>query len=1064
MARGEVVESLDLQCLAVVRQIAPGGSPPRRAPVLAFVVGLGLVFGRGSPASAQAPTSVVLSYPDRPRFTVQPFGEPFGLGVITVTSLAQDLRGYLWIGTQTGLFRYDGSRVKRFGEVDSLVGHFIEKLTVAPDGTVWVKGTEGLASFVRGRFVPFRLPAEAGAIAATAQSFAVNRRGTLFVSVAKGLLRAESGDGSRYRLFTTTQGVSDEVGGIAIAPDDGVWITSGNRLGHLARGSNHLVWDAATVLPAPHGRYISLTFDGAGALWLRTAQHLIRIDPLTHQQFFSDREIAPANPEGGLPTLDQRGHLLVPSGAGLFWQDDGGWRVIRDEEGLASNTIVAALEDREGTLWVGGSGTGLERVVGFREWTAWTKAHGLPDNSTWGTVRDKQGKLWVATSLGVGVWNGDTHRWKVLGIREGLCGLQTWRLELAADGSVWALSPVNGIARIDPIGLRGRCFPSFAGKDFTFQTRAPDGSIWATTRQRVVRFDGSSPAPAPVEVPLPDSLGQIWYLSFSPKGALWASGPKRLMRFDGTTWRIFAREDGLRGDVVSSLAALSENEVWVGYNDVAEVTHFSLDSVGNAHADQHGWDVSIVGRDAADRIWLDGTDGLKVSAPDGRLQAFSHLDGLIWDDVSPWGVREEADGSYMIATSRGLARYAPPRIHHKPDSLQVVISSVLLGGQERLGAVGLSVKPRDGTLVVQFAPLALNSADRIPCRYRLDGLEDDFEQTLLREVRYSGLAPGHYTLTVQCRSDASGWSRPGATFAFTVLALWWQTWWARLGAFALVLLAIWGIVRVRTGALNLRRIELEAAVAARNAELVQKNHELEVMSLTDPLTQVRNRRYFSETVVNDVAKVLRTYSGAHSPGKISACNEELVVLFVDIDLFKEVNDQHGHAAGDRMIQEVARRLGTVVRRSDVLLRWGGEEFMIISRTTPRANVPVLCARLLDAVGSVPFDLGEGIIVRKTCSLGWAPFPWLPCDPTALAFEDVIELADDGLYRAKSSGRNHSVGILPSTYARAHPEQVRIANRRNMAPTLLEIVKTGPGSLAESLVETRQLNSVSPDAH
>jgi diguanylate cyclase (GGDEF)-like protein len=146
---------------------------------------------------------------------------------------------------------------------------------------------------------------------------------------------------------------------------------------------------------------------------------------------------------------------------------------------------------------------------------------------------------------------------------------------------------------------------------------------------------------------------------------------------------------------------------------------------------------------------------------------------------------------------------------------------------------------------------------------------------------------------------------------------------------------------------------------------------------------------------------------------------------VDVDFFKEVNDLYGHPAGDRLLQLVAERLGKVVRKSDVLVRWGGEEFLIMSRSADPLGTPSFCERILDVMAFEPFDLGHGIHVRKTCSVGWAPFPWSRRAYEAICAEEAIELADTALYRAKTGGRNQGVGILPAEGAVAAPHEITL---------------------------------------
>lgn len=119
--------------------------------------------------------------------------------------------------------------------------------------------------------------------------------------------------------------------------------------------------------------------------------------------------------------------------------------------------------------------------------------------------------------------------------------------------------------------------------------------------------------------------------------------------------------------------------------------------------------------------------------------------------------------------------------------------------------------------------------------------------------------------------------------------------------------------------------------------------------------------------------------------------------------------------GDAVLVEMARRLSSSIRHSDVLVRWGGEEFLIVSRYTDRNEAELLARRVLSAIADTPFRLGGSEkTVRRTCSLGWAAFPWFTDNPRAVTYEEVLTLADRGLNRAKQSGRNCAVGMMPAS--------------------------------------------------
>ena len=233
----------------------------------------------------------------------------------------------------------------------------------------------------------------------------------------------------------------------------------------------------------------------------------------------------------------------------------------------------------------------------------------------------------------------------------------------------------------------------------------------------------------------------------------------------------------------------------------------------------------------------------------------------------------------------------------------------------------------------------------------------------------------------------------------------------------------------------------EKSLRWHSLELQRKNLELQEISFTDVLTGVWNRRYMEEILAAEAGQVLRNYqrAGGDDIGKMD--HRDLIFIMVDMDFFKEVNDVHGHPAGDRLLQLVAQRLSTVVRKSDVLVRWGGEEFLIMSRSADPAGTPAFCSRILEVISSEPFDLGHGITISKTCSVGWAAYPWCRQVYEALCAEESIELADAALYRAKALGRNQGVGIIATEAAAQNPAEINLHSLRQARSAVARTIAT-----------------------
>jgi diguanylate cyclase (GGDEF)-like protein len=175
---------------------------------------------------------------------------------------------------------------------------------------------------------------------------------------------------------------------------------------------------------------------------------------------------------------------------------------------------------------------------------------------------------------------------------------------------------------------------------------------------------------------------------------------------------------------------------------------------------------------------------------------------------------------------------------------------------------------------------------------------------------------------------------------------------------------------------------------------------------------------------------------------------------VDIDHFKDVNDLYGHDAGDRVLVQIAERLNRVVRESDFLIRWGGEEFLVVFRAAERNDGALLASRILKAVNSVQFDLGNDRRLGRSCSIGWAAFPWLPPACSDLPVDEVLRLADRGLYLAKQQGRNQAVGVIPANFAPTITTPAANSTSGNL------LARPAKYSTLEQLVEDNLLREVS----
>ena len=241
-----------------------------------------------------------------------------------------------------------------------------------------------------------------------------------------------------------------------------------------------------------------------------------------------------------------------------------------------------------------------------------------------------------------------------------------------------------------------------------------------------------------------------------------------------------------------------------------------------------------------------------------------------------------------------------------------------------------------------------------------------------------------------------------------------------VGSWGLAALAVLGflVLALRHRKVSVLKRRLETQVGTLTRELEKSNrilHEaltaIENENFTDPLTELRNRRYISAVIKADVAKVQRVYRDL-GPGAQE--NQDLIFLMVDLDHFSLINEYHGSLVGDQVLVRVAQALRRSVRESDAVIRWGGEEFLVVARNATRKEAPELAERIRAVIASQSIETLKGEVLRWTCSVGFAAFPFQTSDSSWLGWERVVELTDACLEVAKKSGRNAWVGLQPKS--------------------------------------------------
>ena len=937
------------------------------------------------------------------RMSFRSYSADEGLTSLGIWSLVQDRDGFLWLGSDLGLFRYDGQRFIFLGRKQGLRGDMVDLLWADPQGGIWVGSGGGLDHLQDGRIQPMG-PAQ-GLPAGGPISMCRDGQGRLWIAYGEKLLREEA-PGRFRELPITTQAYF-----LAWAPRHGGMLVTGLDGRVELWGDKPLqTWNVEARLGRePFGALE----DGQGRLWVLNRDGLFfkRPGPGGFQPF--PQPVLQAGGQRRMLAPDGQGGFWVATGAGLLHVRGEAWSTLTDRNGLPTHWAGAVMVDHEGSLWYAGGG--LYRQMGLGSWFNFTPDQGLPTEIVWTLRRDRFGCLWAGTDKGLAYLEG--QRWQVVAGTE---GFSFQNLVELADGALLAAGEPAVIVRVAPRQRTASFHPLLAEHfkaNFLHLFTDAQGRAWALDRA-LWRLDWKAGRLVVAETLTPPPGGPPLSATTTfqgQDGRIWLADSKDgLLEFQAGRWRRWETGQGLLDNALNGAVEGPDGSIYVCYRDNRGLTRLVRDGGGfqvlRHYREEAGElptnSVFSVHKDVSGRIWLNTNLGAVLLQEDG-YRVFGRGSGFLNPDMVQGAFWCDPDGHLWFGTGGGLMHFDAKSYPWRLAAPEPVVTELRFGGKAvPVGGSGtLQIQPGDNTLEAFLGCLSFSREKAFRTEVRLEGLETAWRTEALR-VRYPALPPGTYDL--QVRTVWNGRPGPVREVAFRVLPRWYQAWSFRVLLFLSFGPALWGLLAWRNRRLKARNLHLEELIQARTQELASANARLQEQNLSDPMTGLHNRRYLMLTLPEQVARIERNLSHPTLPPAMLP-EHPLVFFMLDIDHFKRVNDEYGHDAGDQVLIQLGEVLNGLVRGTDSVVRLGGEEFLVLARHVAAGDASWLAERLRRGVAEHAFTLDSGLVLRETVSIGFCPFP-LGNSLPVLPWEKAVLLADRAMYAAKVSGRDGWVGL------------------------------------------------------
>ncbi|WNO60065.1 diguanylate cyclase [Rheinheimera sp. MMS21-TC3] len=929
-----------------------------------------------------------------------------GLPQISVTAIEQDDAGYLWVGTQNGLARFDGVNFTVFNTANSpaFSSNFITAIHFDKQQRLWIGTANGLIRYQDNKFSALDKVRLHNGISDIVEQ----EDGAIYIG-AGDLYQWNEQLESLQRVLAH-QGVVTSLlnhqdilyiggqSGFAVLNQDGYqWYTAPDNLGELQvlqlglqegdlylgttngliRWHNHR-WYPMSLPDHPDGKQLEMFYsDPEQRLWVASYKNLYQI---FQREVFTAQQVQ-----------------------GKF--EEFSW-------------IEAMLRDKFGNLWLGSHAYGLKRLRKPQTQRYSTK-QGIADPFVW-SLQPWREHMLVGTNNGLSLLNDG--QFETVPANKHIPNPLVYSMFLDSKHRLW-LGLRGGLSRLDGNTLVWQQNYDSISHLMVSSFAEENERVWVGTN-RGLYFVKENKLQLQLE---PEVLqeAQVRTVALDSKHRLWVGTENGLYLREGDSFTEL-KDLPISGGFISVVKEFSDGNILIGSLNYG----FVFGQPGewywfNQNNGLPGNGIIYVEKVANHLIVtnLEGAYRLNYAA---LSQGKAEQVYMMLDDRRPESVTDSrrccnGAGSSKGAlyanqlwfpTLDGVLAFPVEQLEQYGPIPQPVLESLTASGQQYFNHKTI-LTPEQRDWHFRFTAPFYTLPSSLMFRYQLEGYDNSWiDAGSRREAFYTNLPPGQYRFTVQSRLASDYRWSDAVSMDINLQYYWYETNTARIVVLLLFILLFWLLYRWRLMNLASAKQKLEILVQERTNELHQANQKLQRLSMQDALTGLANRHYLDTNIKQIISRSDRS-------------SRPLIWALLDLDHFKQINDTFGHQVGDNVIKVVAELLQTNSRQSDHIIRWGGEEFLLLLEHS--ADALLVLKRIHQAIGCYPWQQEMGLKQPLTCSIGaitqLKDWDW----------QHSLRLADHALYWVKEHGRNGYMLLEVSS----PPQSELLAETLNISQLLVE---------------------------